>query len=210
MGDVLLMTDTAAESLRDEVASFAPDLHILELVDGVDLAHADPRWLRRQIGVVMQDSVLFSCSVKENIALAEPTASIEKIMAVAELAGAHEFISALPDGYNTVLHERGENFSGGQRQRIAIARALLSNPKILILDEATSALDAEAEQRLMRNLQLIAKGRTVIIIAHRLSTVRRASRIVMLDNGHLSENGSHDALISDNGAYANLWRHQNL
>ncbi len=179
-------------------------------VDGVDLAHADPRWLRRQIGVVMQDSVLFSCSVKENIALAEPTASIEKIMAVAELAGAHEFISALPDGYNTVLHERGENISGGQRQRIAIARALLSNPKILILDEATSALDAEAEQRLMRNLQLIAKGRTVIIIAHRLSTVRRASRIVMLDNGHLSENGSHDALLSDNGAYANLWRHQNL
>ena len=179
-------------------------------VDGVDLAHADPRWLRRQIGVVMQDSVLFSCSVKENIALAEPTASIEKIMAVAELAGAHEFISALPDGYNTVLHERGENISGGQRQRIAIARALLSNPKILILDEATSALDAEAEQRLMRNLQLIAKGRTVIIIAHRLSTVRRASRIVMLDNGHLSENGSHDALLSDNGAYANLWRYQNL
>ena len=178
-------------------------------VDGVDLAHADPRWLRRQIGVVMQDSVLFSCSVRENIALAEPTAPIEKIMAVAELAGAHEFISALADGYETVLHERGENLSGGQRQRIAIARALLSDPKILILDEATSALDAESEQHLMRNLQLISKGRTVIIIAHRLSTVRRASRIVMLDDGRLSESGSHSALLNENGAYARLWRHQN-
>ena len=157
----------------------------------------------------MQDSVLFSCSVRENIALAEPTAPIEKIMAVAELAGAHEFISALADGYETVLHERGENLSGGQRQRIAIARALLSDPKILILDEATSALDAESEQHLMRNLQLISKGRTVIIIAHRLSTVRRASRIVMLDDGRLSESGSHSALLNENGAYARLWRHQN-
>ena len=177
-------------------------------VDGIDLNVVDPAWLRRQIGVVLQENVLFNRSVRENIALADPALSIERIIAAAQLAGAHDFILELPNGYDTILGERGSTLSGGQRQRIAIARALVNNPRILILDEATSALDYESERIIQQNMALMAKGRTVIIIAHRLSTVRRVDRIMTIENGRLVEDGSHDELIRTGGRYASLDRLQ--
>jgi len=178
------------------------------LVDGMDLAMADPAWLRRQIGVVLQENVLFNRSVSENIALADPAISIERIIAAAHLAGAHEFILELTEGYDTIVGERGSTLSGGQRQRIAIARALIADPRILILDEATSALDYESERIIQQNMKQIAKGRTVLIIAHRLSTVRATDRIVTLERGRLVEDGTHDALINTGGRYASLHRLQ--
>ncbi|MBL8328767.1 MAG: type I secretion system permease/ATPase [Rubrivivax sp.] len=178
------------------------------LVDGVDIALIDAAQLRRQIGVVLQENLLFNRSVRENIAIADPAAPVEAVLPAAMLAGAHEFISELPQGYDTIVGEHGTGLSGGQRQRIAIARALYTNPRILILDEATSALDYESEAILQRNLGAICKGRTVIIIAHRLSSVRQANRIVALERGRIVESGSHDALIRHNGLYAHLWRLQ--
>jgi subfamily B ATP-binding cassette protein HlyB/CyaB len=177
-------------------------------VDGIDLNVVDPAWLRRQIGVVLQENVLFNRSVRENIALADPAIPIERIIAAAQLAGAHDFILELPNGYDTILGERGSTLSGGQRQRIAIARALVNNPRILILDEATSALDYESERIIQQNMAMMAKGRTVIIIAHRLSTVRRVDRIMTIENGRLVEDGSHDELIRTGGRYASLYRLQ--
>jgi subfamily B ATP-binding cassette protein HlyB/CyaB len=174
------------------------------LVDGVDLAMVDLTWLRRQIGVVLQENVLFNRSVRENIALADPTMSMERVIEAASLAGAHDFILELPEGYDTVVGERGSSLSGGQRQRIAIARALITDPRILIFDEATSALDYESERAIQQNMKRIAAGRTVFIVAHRLSTVRNANRIVTLEHGRIVEDGSHDELIRTNGRYANL------
>jgi len=178
------------------------------LIDGMDLAVADPAWLRRQVGVVLQENVLFNRSVRDNIALADPAISMERVVAAARLAGAHDFILELADGYDTVVGERGSTLSGGQRQRIAIARALISDPRILIFDEATSALDYESERIIQQNMKEIARGRTVLIIAHRLSTVRAADRIVTLDHGRLVEGGTHDALIKTGGRYAALHRLQ--
>ena len=178
------------------------------LVDGMDLAVADPAWLRRQIGVVLQENVLFNRSVRENIALADPAMPMERIIAAAKLSGAHDFILELPEGYDTVVGERGSSLSGGQRQRIAIARALIADPRILIFDEATSALDYESERIIQHNMREIAKGRTVLIIAHRLSTVRAADRIVTLERGRMVEDGTHDALIKTSGRYAALHRMQ--
>jgi ATP-binding cassette, subfamily B, bacterial HlyB/CyaB len=178
------------------------------LVDGMDLAMADPAWLRRQIGVVLQENVLFNRSVRENIALADPAMPMERIIAAARLAGAHEFILELTEGYDTVVGERGSTLSGGQRQRIAIARALIADPRILILDEATSALDYESERIIQQNMKQIAKGRTVLVIAHRLSTVRATDRIVTLERGRLVEDGTHDVLIKTGGRYASLHRLQ--
>ena len=178
------------------------------LIDGTDIAMADPAGLRRQIGVVLQENVLFNRSVRENIALSDPAMPMERIVAAATLAGAHEFILELPEGYDTVVGERGSTLSGGQRQRIAIARALIADPKILIFDEATSALDYESERIIQQNMKEIAKGRTVLIIAHRLSTVRAADRIVTLERGRLVEDGTHDALIKTGGRYATLHRMQ--
>ncbi|HEX8413453.1 MAG TPA: ATP-binding cassette domain-containing protein, partial [Sphingomicrobium sp.] len=178
------------------------------LVDGVDLALVDPAWLRRQIGVVLQENILFNRTVRENIALADPTRPMEAVMAAARLAGAHEFILELNHGYDTVIDERGANLSGGQRQRIAIARALINNPRILILDEATSALDAESEEVIQHNLNRIARGRTVIIIAHRLSAVRQCHRILTVEAGEVTEVGSHDELLSAGGRYAQLYTKQ--
>lgn len=178
------------------------------LIDGVDLAMVDVSWLRRQIGVVLQENVLFNRSVRENIALADPTMSLERVIVAAQLAGAHDFILELPQGYDTLIGERGNGLSGGQRQRIAIARALVTNPRILILDEATSALDYESERAVQQNMERIAEGRTVIIIAHRLSTVRRADRILTLERGRLVEDGNHDQLIRSGGRYAQLHRLQ--
>jgi subfamily B ATP-binding cassette protein HlyB/CyaB len=178
------------------------------IVDGIDLNAVDPSWLRRQIGVVLQENVLFNRSVRENIAIADPAMPIERIIAAAQLAGAHEFILELPRGYDTILGERGASLSGGQRQRIAIARALVMDPRILIFDEATSALDYESERVIQQNMALIARGRTVFIIAHRLSTVRRADRIITIDHGRLVEDGTHDQLINTGGRYASLHRLQ--
>jgi subfamily B ATP-binding cassette protein HlyB/CyaB len=178
------------------------------LVDGVDLAQVDAAWLRRQLGVVLQDNILFNRSVRDNIALADPAMPIEQVIVAAGLAGAHEFILELPEGYDTVVGERGSSLSGGQKQRIAIARALVTNPRILIFDEATSALDYESERIIQQNMAEIARGRTVFIVAHRLSTVRRTDRIITLDRGRIAEDGPHDNLISSGGRYASLYRLQ--
>ncbi len=174
------------------------------LIDGIDLTVADVAWLRRQVGSVLQENVLFNRSIRDNIALADPGMPMERIIAAAELAGAHEFILGLPDGYNTVVGERGASLSGGQRQRIAIARALVTNPRILIFDEATSALDYESESIIQRNMRRISAGRTVFIIAHRLSAVRHADRIITIEGGRLVEDGTHDELIKQAGRYATL------
>ena len=174
------------------------------LVDGVDLAMVDAAWLRRQIGVVLQENVLFNRSIRENIALADPGMPMEQVIAAASFAGAHEFILELPDGYDTVVGERGGALSGGQRQRIAIARALITDPRILIFDEATSALDYESERIIQENMKRIAAGRTVFIIAHRLSTVRQADRIITMEHGRIVEDGTHDELIRLGGRYSRL------
>lgn len=173
-------------------------------IDGQDLALADPAWLRRQVGVVLQENLLFNRSVRENIALTDPGAALEAVIRAAKLAGAHEFICALPEGYDTVVGEHGSNLSGGQRQRLAIARALLTNPRILIFDEATSALDFETERVIRDNMKAICAGRTVIIIAHRLSAVRHADRILAMDHGKIVEAGDHEALLRHGGYYAHL------
>jgi subfamily B ATP-binding cassette protein HlyB/CyaB len=178
------------------------------LVDGIDLVMVDMAWLRRQIGVVLQENVLFNCSVRDNIALADPSIPMERVIAAATQAGAHEFILELPEGYDTIVGERGSNLSGGQRQRIAIARALINNPRVLIFDEATSSLDYESERIIQQNMQEIAKGRTVFIIAHRLSTVRWSDRIITIERGRLIEDGTHDELVRTGGRYATLYRMQ--
>ena len=178
------------------------------LVDGVDLALVDVAWLRRQVGVVLQESVLFNRSIRDNIALIDPGMAMERIIAAATLAGAHEFIPELPEGYDTVVGERGGSLSGGQRQRIAIARALVTDPRIVIFDEATSALDYESERVIQKNMREIAKGRTIFIIAHRLSAVRDADRIITLERGRLVEDGAHDDLARQGGRYANLLKLQ--
>lgn len=180
------------------------------LVDGNDLALADPAWLRRQVGVVLQENVLLNQSIRANIALADPGMPLEKIMYAAKMAGAHDFIMELPEGYDTIVGEQGAGLSGGQRQRVAIARALVGNPRILILDEATSALDYESERAIMKNMQAICKGRTVLIIAHRLSTVRMANRIIAMDKGSIVEEGTHQELLAKpDGYYRYLYQLQN-
>ncbi len=178
------------------------------MVDGADLALVDPAWLRRQVGVVLQDSILFNRSIRENIALANSTLPMDQVIAAAKLSGSHEFILAQPQGYDTVVEERGSNLSGGQRQRLAIARALITNPRILIFDEATSALDAESEEIIQNNLDRIAEGRTVLIIAHRLSAVRRCDRIITIEAGKVTEDGTHAELLRANGRYAQLYGKQ--
>jgi ATP-binding cassette, subfamily B, bacterial HlyB/CyaB len=198
---------------KSTMARLVQRMHVPErgrvLVDGQDLALADTASLRRQVGVVPQENVLFNRSVRANIALTDPGVPLEAVMRAAQLAGAHDFISELPEGYDTMVGEHGASLSGGQRQRIAIARALLGNPRILIFDEATSALDYESERAIQDNMKTICAGRTVLIIAHRLSTVRHADRIVVLDRGQIIEQGSHDELLAKpDGAYAHLWHLQ--
>ncbi len=178
------------------------------LVDGVDLAQVDPAWLRRQVGVVLQENFLFNCSVRDNIALTDPGLAMEQVIQAAKLAGAHEFILELPQGYDMMVGEHGCSLSGGQRQRIAIARALVANPRILIFDEATSALDYESEAIIQQNMAQISRGRTVFIIAHRLSTVRPAHRIYVVEKGEIVEQGSHEELLRMKGFYARLQSHQ--
>ena len=179
------------------------------MLDGVDLAQLDPSWLRRQIGVVLQENLLFNRTIHENIALADPAMPRAMVMRAARLAGADEFIAEMPQGYDTVIEERGANLSGGQRQRIAIARALVTNPRILILDEATSALDYESERTIQNNMRSITRGRTVIIIAHRLAALRPCDRIIAMKSGEIAEIGSHQELLARGGLYARLWELQN-
>jgi subfamily B ATP-binding cassette protein HlyB/CyaB len=180
------------------------------LLDGADIAQLDPGWLRRQIGIVLQENLLFNRTIHENIALGEPSMSRARVMHVAKLAGADEFIGRLAQGYDTVVEERGANLSGGQRQRMAIARALATDPRILILDEATSALDYESERVIQDNMRAIVQGRTVIIIAHRLAAVRPCHRIIGIDRGRIIEEGTHEQLLArPNGLYARLWALQN-
>ncbi|MFA6499360.1 MAG: type I secretion system permease/ATPase [Desulfurivibrionaceae bacterium] len=175
------------------------------LIDGQDISIIDTTSLRHQLGIVLQENVLFTGTIRDNIALANPALPIEVIIEAAKLAGAHEFICELPEGYDSKVGEHGTGLSGGQRQRIAIARALISNPRILIFDEATSALDYESERIIQENMRKICAGRTVLIIAHRLSAVRDANRIFVMDRGQIVEEGSHDELIKiKDGIYAHL------
>ncbi|MBX9570231.1 MAG: type I secretion system permease/ATPase [Candidatus Obscuribacterales bacterium] len=178
------------------------------LIDGINGSQLSAKWLRSKIGVVLQDNFLFNISIRDNIALAKPDATPEEVMNAAMLAGATEFINDMPEGFDTMVEERGASLSGGQRQRIAIARALLTNPQILILDEATSALDYESERIIKQNLNKIRKGRTVIIIAHRLTTVQSCDQIIVLDKGKVVENGSHKELLRKSGLYAYLFKQQ--
>lgn len=170
-------------------------------IDGVDIKHMNPTWLRTNIGVVLQENYLFSGSIRDNIALPMQNAPIELIIQMAQIAGAHEFIAQLPEGYDTFVGERGSTLSGGQKQRIAIARALITNPRILIMDEATSALDYESEKIIMENMDKITKGRTTFIIAHRLSTVQNCDQILVLDKGNIIEAGNHKQLMAKKGYY---------
>lgn len=179
------------------------------MVDGVDIAQVEPAWLRRQIGVVLQENFLFGGTIKENIAIAQPNATEEQIIHAAQLAGADAFIREMPHQYETFVGERGSLLSGGQKQRISIARALLSDPKILIFDEATSALDYESEKIIMDNLDNISVGRTTIMIAHRLSTVKDCQAIIVMDRGRIMEVGTHQQLMERKGVYFQLYSSQN-
>ncbi len=180
-------------------------------IDGVDVRQMNPTWLRYNIGVVLQENYLFSGTIRENISLSKPDASIELIIQAANMAGAHEFISELPEGYDTQVGERGASLSGGQRQRIAIARALITNPRIFIMDEATSALDYESERIILNNMSKITKGRTTFIIAHRLSAVRNCDVILVMDRGRIIEAGNHEKLMQkEKGYYKFLYSQQEV
>ena len=180
------------------------------LIDGVDIAQVEPAWLRRQVGVVLQENFLFGGTIEENIAIAAPNATKEQIINAAKMAGADEFIDQMQHKYDTFVGERGSLLSGGQKQRISIARALLTDPKILIFDEATSALDYESEKIIMDNLEKITQGRTTLMIAHRLSTVKSCEAIIVMDRGNIVEVGTHEQLIMAKGYYYNLYATQNI
>lgn len=177
-------------------------------IDGIDIRNINPVWLRTNIGIVLQENYLFSGTIRDNIALPRPNMPMEGIIQAAQIAGAHEFISKMPKGYDSEVGERGSSLSGGQKQRIAIARALISNPRILIFDEATSALDYESERIIRDNMAMISKGRTTIIIAHRLSTIKDCNKIVCFDQGRIVEAGTHEELLKHDGYYKKLYEAQ--
>jgi len=177
-------------------------------LDGVPYRDLDPNWLRGQVGVVSQEPILFATSIRDNIRYARPDATEAEVEAAAQAANAHDFIGAFPEGYGTLVGERGVRLSGGQKQRVAIARAILKNPRVLVLDEATSALDAESEHLVQEALDRLMKGRTTVVIAHRLSTVRDADRVVVLDGGKVVQAGPHEALVAEDGLYRRLVERQ--
>lgn len=180
-------------------------------IDGIDIRQMNPSWLRYNIGVVLQENYLFAGSIKENISLPKPDAPIEMIIQAAQIAGAHEFIAEFPEGYETIVGERGSSLSGGQKQRIAIARALITNPRIFIMDEATSALDYESEKIILSNMSKITKGRTTFIIAHRLSAVKNCDIILVMEKGHIIEAGNHQELMcNEKGYYKFLYNQQGI
>ena len=178
------------------------------LLDGTPLREIRLQDIRRAIGLVSQEVFLFHGTVRENIAYGSFDAPLDEVVRAAKLAEAHDFITALPQGYNTIVGERGQKLSGGQRQRLAIARAILKDPPILVLDEATSAVDNETEAAIQRSLEHITENRTTLVIAHRLSTVRSADRIYVIEDGRIVERGTHETLLLENGMYAALWRVQ--
>jgi ATP-binding cassette subfamily B protein len=186
---------------------YAPSSGSVKL-DDVDLAELKLPDLRAAFGLVSQDVFLFHGSVAENIAYGKSDAGPVEIEAAARAAEAHDFIQQLPQGYDTIVGERGQKLSGGQRQRVSIARAVLKNPPVLILDEATSAVDNETEAAIQRSMQVITQGRTTLVVAHRLSTIVNADRIYVLDQGRIAEQGSHAELVAGDGIYAALWRVQ--
>ena len=201
---------TGKTTLLDLIPRFYDPIRGRILIDGIDVKEVSLRSLRRQIGIVTQETILFNDTIRANIAYGNLSASQEKIEAAAIQAHAHEFIKHLPKGYDTIIGDRGMKLSGGERQRIAIARALLKNPPILILDEATSQLDSEAERIVQEALDRLIQGRTVFVIAHRLSTVRNAHRIVVIEKGRIVEEGSHSELISRDGLYKRLYSMQEI
>jgi ATP-binding cassette subfamily B protein len=174
------------------------------MIDNVDIKDISKETLCNSIGVVFQETFLFAGSIYDNIIYAKPDSTPEAVFSAAKIANAHEFIIRLPDAYNTIVGENGYSLSGGERQRVAIARAILRNPSILILDEATASLDTETESKIQEALQRLIKGRTTIAIAHRLSTLRHADRLIVLEKGILVEQGSHDELLRKKGIYYNL------
>jgi ATP-binding cassette subfamily B protein len=179
------------------------------LIDGVDVRDYDVRWLRRQIGMVLQEPYLFHGTIAENIRYGKPEASEAEVIRAAKAANAHDFIVGFPDGYDTMVGERGQSLSGGERQRVSIARAILHNPRILILDEATSSVDSETEKQIQQALDRLVEGRTTFAIAHRLSTLTAADRLVVLEKGKVVEQGLHAELVDKpDGAYAKLHRTQ--
>jgi ATP-binding cassette, subfamily B, bacterial HlyB/CyaB len=174
------------------------------LIDGTDTGVIEPAWLRRQTGVVLQENILFNRSLRENIALVDPAIPLERVIAAARLAGAHEFICKMPQGYDTPIGERGVSLSGGQRQRIAIARAILADPRVLILDDATSAVDATKEHEIRAALAEVMRGRTTLVIAHRPATIALADRVALVDAGRVSELGTHAELLARSPRYRSL------
>ncbi len=197
---------------KSTLMKLLPRLYRLEkgtiLIDNYNINKVELYSLRRQVGIVPQDPLLFSGTVSENIALTDPDLTSEEIVRAAKIADAHDFIMELPMGYSTNVGERGAGLSGGQRQRIAIARTILSKPRMLIMDEATSALDYETERKVCENLRESCKGLTVFFITHRLSTIRKSEKIIMMHQGSVSETGTHQELIQKQGRYYALYRQQ--
>ena len=196
---------------KTTVASLVPRFYDVQAgrvsIDGHDVRELTLTSLRREIGVIAQDPFLFSATVRENIAFGRPDATEENVERAARLAQAHEFIEALPDGYDTVIGERGITLSGGQRQRVAIARALVVDPRVLILDDATASVDATTEAKIREGLREAMRGRTTIIIAHRLSTIALADEVVVLEDGRIAARGTHDDLVDSNDVYREIYEH---